>query len=599
MKPRTWLAWLGASAASLLLAFPAVAIGASPAPAGWSRAQAGPLDVYQPGDLAADETFTIVVHPAGVTGGRPLSGWLESWAADKIPGTTTDKLVAEAGQDGRSATAQVMFRDGRGAALLAMFVAVSLDGERVRAMRIVATPKPALFARQKPAIGTFVEMLAREEAAAYRAAPPAAGGSAGARGAAIAGSDGRGDDASGSGTHVQQQARLARDAAAGAGVPRGSRVGGPFRHGTYDFEFPLPAINQVRRYRISFYENGEWRKEEGKSDDDSTFTYDPTTGAVQVSVTLNLYNSSYDEADFCRFYVAPDGRAFIYAEDEYGVGTHRITGRYVGPNARPSPSAEKQAKAAARAEAERFKWVTAPGRGVAADQVVAVLYRLEQVYGIGGLDLRETAYLLLRDGSAYEGLRCPPDQLDVLASRKREPLNWGRWRRAGAGYELQLPQADGTPGRWGALPMTTQARPAASGERLQGRYQRGSSFQIPGGAGSVSYLGITFTGDGRFETDFFSMVGGSTGFGDQRITAGAVANDDGAVSSVSGPNFGGGSRRKSDRPKNERTGRYQLDGYTLLLQFDDGKVERLPFFFTRQGRDGIWFRDAAYTIPKK
>lgn len=361
---------------------------------------------------------------------------------------------------------------------------------------------------------------------------------------------------------------------------------------------PLPAINQVRRYRISSYDNGEWRKEERKSEDHGNFEYDAATGAAQISVTLSLYNSSHDEADFCRFYLAPDGRAFIYAEDEYGLGTHRITGRFAGPNARPSPDAEQQAKAAARAEADRFKWITAPGKGVPQDQVAAVLYRLEQVYGVGGLELRESAYLLLRDGSAYEGLRCPPDQLDVLASRKREPLQWGRWRAAGSRYELQLPKADGTPGRWGELPLTTRARPGASGERLHGRYQRSSSFRIPGGAGSVTYSGITFGSDGRFETDFFSMVGGSTGFGDQRITAGAVASDEGATSSVAGPNFGGGSTRKSGQPKAARMGRYQIDGYALRLEFDDGKVERLPFFFTRAGRDGIWFRDAGYTIPK-
>ena len=362
---------------------------------------------------------------------------------------------------------------------------------------------------------------------------------------------------------------------------------------------PLPAINDVRRYRLSFYENGEYRKVEGKSEDTDDYTYDPSTGAMNISVQLNLYNSRYDEADFCRYYIAPDGRPFIYAEDEYGVGTFRITGRYVGPNDRPSPEAEKVARAAAKAEEDRFKWITAPGRGLQPSQIAGVLYRMEQVYTVGGLQLREHTYLLLRDGSAYENLRCPPDQLDVLMSRKREPLSWGRWRGAGGKYELQFPKADGSSGAWSVPPLTTMARPGGKGEKLQGRYEHGSSFQIMGGAGSVSYKGITFKVDGRFETDFHSITGGSVGFGADQITAGVVANDEGASSSVGGPNFGGGSTTKSNRPKSERTGRYEIDGYALLLTFDNGKVERLPFFFTRADRSSLWFRDAAYSIPKK
>ena len=530
-----------------------------------------------PADLAAGEAFTIAVHPASSTRGEPLNAWLDAWAADKVPGTASGKLVSEAGNGGQSATGQVMFRDARGNSLIAMFIAVSLNGDRVRAMRIVATPDPALFARQKPAMGKFVELLASEEASAYAATQPQR---------PVAG-------------YVEKQSMDARAAAARAGVPAGSRAGGPFRHGTYDFELPLPAINDVRRYRISFYENGEWRKGEGAGEDTSEFTYDPDTGAINISVTLNLYNSKYDEADFCRFFVAPDGRAFIYAEDEYGLGTHRITGRYVGPNSRPSPSAEKAAKTAAKAEADRFKWVTAPGRGVAPGQIAGVLYKLEQEYTIGGLQLRESTYLLLNDGTAYEDLRCPPDQLDVLTSRKREPLNWGRWRRAGDKYELQFPQEDGRPGKWAVPPMTSVVRPGSKGERLQGRYQSGSSYQIPGGAGSVSFRGISFTSDGRFETDFYSIAGGSTGFGADTITTGVVANDEGSVSSVSGPNFGGGSSTKSNRSKAERTGRYEIDGYTLLLTFDNGRVERLPFFFAYGGKKDIWFRDAVYSIPKK
>lgn len=548
-------------------------------PDGWTRTVAGSVEVFTPRHLAPQDRFSIAVYPAAQTRGLPLDKWLTAWAQDKIPGTPAGAVRAELANEGRAANGQTMFKDAQGASLLAMFMAISLDNDRVRAMRIVATPDPALFERVKPAMASFVEQLATEEATAYTAEKRSVPGATG-------------------GSYVDSKRGESQAAVAAAGVPRGSRVGGPFKYGTYEFEFPLPAINEVRRYQISFYENGEWRKEERGDEETSEFTYDARTGAANISVLLNLYNSTYDEADFCRFYVAPDGRAYIYAEDEYGLGTHRITGRYVGPNKRPSPSAERQAKAAAEAEAARFKWVTAPGRGVPMEQIAGVLYELEQIYDIGGMQLREMSYLLLRDGSAYEDLRCPPDQLDVLTSRKREPLQWGRWRKVGAKYELQMPDQNGRLGAWKAPSMASLAKPARKGERLQGRFQKASSFQIPGGAGSVSYRGITFTSAGRFETDFFNFVAGSTGFGDERVTTGAVADDEGSSSSVSGPNFGGGSSSKSKRPKAERMGAYEIDGYTLLLRFDDGKIERLPFFFAYGERDSIWFRGAVYSVPK-
>jgi hypothetical protein len=105
--------------------------------------------------------------------------------------------------------------------------------------------------------------------------------------------------------------------------------------------------------------------------------------------------------------------------------------------------------------------------------------------------------------------------------------------------------------------------------------------------------------DGRFETDFYRITGGSTGYGADTITATAVADDEGSVSSVSGRNFGGGSTTKSNRAKADRAGRYEIDGYALLLTFDNGRVERLPFFFADDAKQEIWFRDAVFSMPEK
>jgi hypothetical protein len=224
------------------------------------------------------------------------------------------------------------------------------------------------------------------------------------------------------------------------------------------------------------------------------------------------------------------------------LGTRQITGRYVGPNKRPSPTAEKAAKQAAQEEADRFKHVTEPAKGVPTAAIAGELHEMKQVYEIGGLQLREQSYLLLNDGTAYEDLRCPPHQLDLAASRRFEPRSWGRWRRSGGKIELQFPRDDGRQGECSVPSMASMARPGTQGERLGARFEAWS---------------------------------------------------------VSGPNFGGGSSRKSNNPKANRMGNYQIDGYALVLRYDSGKIERLPFFLVQDDRSEIWFRGSSYSLPSE
>ncbi len=584
MKIKMWFMrggiWLALTAATL-----ALAQGAWP-PAGWRQTERGAVETYVPTDLASGETFALTIFPAEQLGAQSLNEWLDAWAAKRIPGVAEGAIQSTLANEDKTASGRVRFRDARQQPLMAVFIALSLDGERVRALRLMGTPNDSLFRRYSKALRPFNDRLAQAEAAAYLAAGKEPQRAAG--------------DASGE-SYVERKRKDAEDAYARAGVPRGSRAGGAFKFGTYEFEIPLTAINEITRYRISFYENGEWRQEAAEEWNEKTdkFEYDPRTGALDVDVGLSLYNSTYDESDFCRFYLAPDGSPWIYAEDDYGLGVRKITGRYVGPNKRPSPSAAKAAKKAAEAEQARFKYVTEPGKGVPAAAIVGVLYELDQVYTIGGLQLYEKSYLLLQDGSAYEDLRCPPDELDVAASRRFEPKAWGRWRKSGDKYELQFPGDDGRPGDWSVPSMATMGLPGVKGQRLDGRFENASSYSVIGGPSSVSFSGIRFTRDGRFETDFLNMIGMTSGFGDEQITTQSVADDEGASSAVAGPNFGGGSTSRTNNPKANRMGRYEIDGYTLLLRYDNGKVERLPFYFLYEDRSAIWFRGAAYSLPRK
>ena len=420
------------------------------APPGWNRSERGGVESYVPTDLKPDESLEVAVFAPDRLGGSALNVWLDRWAADKVPGRFQAPVVSTSSNEGKSATANVAFADG-GRQLVALFVAMSLDGERVRALRIVVVPKAGLLSRYESGIKALTSELARVEATTVVAS----------QGNAVA-----------------------------------------------------------------------------------------TPSAVQ--------------------------------RDE-----------------RSSPGEDKSTKADAATESARFKWVTEPGRGVSNQQVAAVLLSFRQVYEIGGLQLYQTPYLLLTDGSAYRGLPCPPDQLDVTASRQHEPGNWGRWRQQGTKYELQFRDRNGLPGAWAIPSMATVTLPGRNGEHLDGRFESVSSYQVPYSSSSVSYRGIAFSRDGRFITDFTNLVGGSTGFGDQRITTQAVANDSGSSSAVAGPNFGGGTSSKSKSALADRSGSYEIGGYVLVLRYDNGKVERLPFFFNGADRTDLWFRGAVHSVPKQ
>ncbi|WP_343699427.1 hypothetical protein [Caulobacter sp.] len=217
--------------------------------------------------------------------------------------------------------------------------------------------------------------------------------------------------------------------------------------------------------------------------------------------------------------------------------------------------------------------------------IEAVLYSWSQIYGIGGLQMNETTYLLLKDGSVRRDLPVERD-FDAAASKAREAGQWGRWRKSGATYQLAFGG-----GAFETPPGALVRLPGRSGEALAGSYKTSSSYQIGGGAGAWSVRGVSFTADGRFSAFNTGGAGGSVGMGDSRVVANTVYDDEGSAGGVSGSNFGGGSSRRTPGGAADRQGTYRIDGYTLTLRYDSGRVER-GFFYTDAARRSVFFRGA-------
>lgn len=237
----------------------------------------------------------------------------------------------------------------------------------------------------------------------------------------------------------------------------------------------------------------------------------------------------------------------------------------------------------------------APGKGLAASAVEGVLYSWAQTYTVGGLQMEEHLFVLLKDGRVRSG--APPvalDDFDAAAEQRAEPAKWGAWKKRGGQYVVKLERDKD----FHAPPGQLLRSPGGRDERLDGTFEGASSYAIPGGAASWSKWSLTLRRDGRFERSHSGGVGGSAGVGDAQIVAANRWDDEGSVSAVSGANVGGGSTRRSGATKADRQGSYRIDGYALELRYDNGRVER-RFFATNEKRSAIWFGDGELSRRKR
>jgi hypothetical protein len=181
--------------------------------------------------------------------------------------------------------------------------------------------------------------------------------------------------------------------------------------------------------------------------------------------------------------------------------------------------------------------VIAPGGGLKLDQLETVYYHWQQRFdGFQGLVMDEGVYLLLKDGTAYSGFPSAFESFDVAASRLQETGRWGQWRKTGGKYAFSWRSDEGKfRERQG-----NNVPPSRKGTTLQGHFKSGSTYKFPGDSLNFTFMSnVEFTANGRFDAD------------------------------------------------GETKGRYRIDGYSIELTHDNGKVERRPFFIDGSG---IWFQ---------
>jgi hypothetical protein len=233
--------------------------------------------------------------------------------------------------------------------------------------------------------------------------------------------------------------------------------------------------------------------------------------------------------------------------------------------------------------------------GIKGKQIEAILFSWAQVYRVTGLQLEENAYLLLKDGSYRTQVpQAPLEEFDVAADKASNPKKWGRWRKEGGKYLLaELGAANFHTPEHQSIKL-----PARTGEILNGSWSAGSGGTI-GTTGYWSTSSVTLTADGRFTRNSSGGSGGSSSPGaDYNVSVLTVHNDEGSASAVGSRNFGGGGSSKNGQTIANRSGTYKLNGYTMELHYDDGRIVR-QLFFTDDDRSYIWFAGAQLRKEKR
>lgn len=265
--------------------------------------------------------------------------------------------------------------------------------------------------------------------------------------------------------------------------------------------------------------------------------------------------------------------------------------------AQTAPSVQPQSKASAAEKPEPededapFKWITKPGKGVQSGEIEG-LY-LAYMPKFNGLTLlyeyHEQLALLLKDGTAYLGLRVPPEDLDVKASRKNEPDQWTKWKSSGQ----KLLLLDAKNQRWQEL-KSRKVVAAISGEKLNGDFEYLENNSNVYYGGSIFEEHFLFSSRGTFEisasSEFGAMNSGAQVMGYAQQSR---DGESGAVTTSAGISF----NTETQGPDPGRYGTYRLNGYTLELHLQNGKVQRKLFFFTSSKKDEIFIEKATYFPP--
>lgn len=190
-----------------------------------------------------------------------------------------------------------------------------------------------------------------------------------------------------------------------------------------------------------------------------------------------------------------------------------------------------------------------------------------RAYPDAGMAMIEYPYTLLRDGTCVRSILGSLDDATLASYRRSHPKDLCRWKKVGASY-----QVTGANGSFSSPPNRTVLRSATKGQHIAGTYARSQTGTL---ATAVTWRGTTIVFDdtGHFESNVGSHV---------HTTARAPSRQH----TIAGTSSTGRER-----------GTYILDGFSIDLHFESGRVEHHVFGMTSDPTHS-WIRLGNVTLPR-
>ncbi|MCB1624573.1 MAG: hypothetical protein KDI32_08295 [Pseudomonadales bacterium] len=189
--------------------------------------------------------------------------------------------------------------------------------------------------------------------------------------------------------------------------------------------------------------------------------------------------------------------------------------------------------------------------------------------GYGGmLTFDPTPIVLFKSGDALRDMAALKSITDVATHKAAHPKSWTTWRRSGKAIEIL--QAKG----WQKITYTQTLDRLPAGYQLVGAYRRlsgGGNLAIGGNAAIAVWSTLSFDRAGNFAS------GGGSGSSTSNESAGTTTS---VVTTGRAP---------------DRYGRYRIEGYTLTLNYADGRVERRMIVTDVSDPGVIWLDGDGYT----
>ena len=227
-------------------------------------------------------------------------------------------------------------------------------------------------------------------------------------------------------------------------------------------------------------------------------------------------------------------------------------------NSTPLPAAKPAATPPSTRSAADMTRVAEDIEGFAFDSCTRI--------GYGGMVMfTPCPVVLFRDGSALTDVKELGHPQGIAADRAAQPKHWTQWRRAGE--RIQLMKEDG----WKNITYTAVYSTLPKNFRLDGRFSTtsgGGNTALGGGQAVIAWSDYRFRPDGSVQRD-----GG----------AGASSMDSGVAVTTSSRAAG-------------KSGRYHIEGLTLVIEYDDGSSERRVIIADPRdgGKGTMWLDGKGY-----